>query len=286
MPALREFLRVHRLTLAQRQGRAGRLRVKRPGRPRHPLAIEQGYARDLRALAEQSRMVLQRVLAPRIHDLAVEAGITTIRHDAYAQTLERIMALVRSTHAGLGVAVRVRALAEQYAADVNEYNRRDTLRLISKALGVDVFLEDPKVRDDIEAFVTQNVRLISSIPESYFDRVESDLLRGLRAGTRVEELQDIIEEDYKVPAARAELIARDQVGKFNGQLAQLRQEELGIEEYVWRTVGDERVRDWHRDLDGQTFRWDEPPVTNAKGDRNHPGGDYQCRCTAEPIIRL
>jgi SPP1 gp7 family putative phage head morphogenesis protein len=113
------------------------------------------------------------------------------------------------------------------------------------------------------------------------------MYRGLRAGTRVEEIQAEIEDRFAVPAARAEVIARDQVGKFYGQLAQLRQEELGIESYTWRTVGDERVRDpWHTSLDGKVFRWDDPPVTNRRGERNHPGGDIQCRCTAEPIIVL
>jgi SPP1 gp7 family putative phage head morphogenesis protein len=48
--------------------------------------------------------------------------------------------------------------------------------------------------------------------------------------------------------------------------------------YVWRTVGDERVRLSHAANDGRMFAWDEPPATG------HPGEDFGCRCRAEPYV--
>ena len=47
--------------------------------------------------------------------------------------------------------------------------------------------------------------------------------------------------------------------------------------YIWRTVGDEKVRSSHAVNDGRIFSWDEPPPTG------HPGEDHNCRCFAEPI---
>lgn len=49
------------------------------------------------------------------------------------------------------------------------------------------------------------------------------------------------------------------------------------ERYVWRTVGDSRVRDEHATRDGQIYTWGNPP------EGGHPGEDYNCRCWAEPI---
>ena len=46
--------------------------------------------------------------------------------------------------------------------------------------------------------------------------------------------------------------------------------------YVWRTVGDDKVRSSHAANDGKIFKWDNPPETG------HPGEDHGCRCTAEP----
>jgi len=42
------------------------------------------------------------------------------------------------------------------------------------------------------------------------------------------------------------------------------------------TRGDDKVRPSHAANDGLIFSWDDPPPTG------HPGGDYGCRCTAEP----
>lgn len=47
--------------------------------------------------------------------------------------------------------------------------------------------------------------------------------------------------------------------------------------YIWRTVGDRKVRDEHAARDGQRFYWSAPP------DGEHPSEDYNCRCWAEPL---
>jgi peptidoglycan hydrolase-like protein with peptidoglycan-binding domain len=47
--------------------------------------------------------------------------------------------------------------------------------------------------------------------------------------------------------------------------------------YIWRTVGDNRVRSEHAVRDGKTFSWDNPP------DGGHPGEAPNCRCTAETV---
>lgn len=64
---------------------------------------------------------------------------------------------------------------------------------------------------------------------------------------------------------------------FAGLINQLRQQDLGIERYIWRSRDDAKVRDSHADYDDQVFRWDEPPAGG------HPGHAHNCRCYAEPI---
>ena len=46
--------------------------------------------------------------------------------------------------------------------------------------------------------------------------------------------------------------------------------------YIWHTVGDEKVRDYHAAREGKVFNWYIPPAGG------HPGEDYNCRCWAEP----
>ena len=64
---------------------------------------------------------------------------------------------------------------------------------------------------------------------------------------------------------------------FAGLINQLRQEDLGIERYTWRSQDDAKVRDSHAEHDDQVFRWDSPPAGG------HPGEAHNCRCYAEPI---
>ena len=47
--------------------------------------------------------------------------------------------------------------------------------------------------------------------------------------------------------------------------------------YVWRTLGDDKVRSSHAANNGKLIDWDKPPE-----DIGHPGEDYNCRCIAEP----
>jgi len=64
---------------------------------------------------------------------------------------------------------------------------------------------------------------------------------------------------------------------FAGLINQLRQEDLGIEQYIWRSQDDAKVRDSHAAYDDRVFRWDNPP------EGGHPGEAHNCRCYAEPV---
>ncbi len=66
---------------------------------------------------------------------------------------------------------------------------------------------------------------------------------------------------------------------IDGDLTRERQRGMGLKRYTWRTSQDERVRESHRIKEGKEFDWTKPPA-----DTGHPGQDFQCRCTAEPIF--
>ena len=108
------------------------------------------------------------------------------------------------------------------------------------------------------------------------------------ANMRVDRVEDIaarIREETQATPARAQLLARDQVLKLNNSVTQARHQAAGVTEYIWRTSRDERVRSRHKELEGTQQAYASPPIVDRRtGRRAHPGGDYQCRCTAEPII--
>jgi SPP1 gp7 family putative phage head morphogenesis protein len=152
-----------------------------------------------------------------------------------------------------------------------------------KRLGIDLREEEPKFVELISGWRAANVGRITSLLKAEQEQVLDILSRG--ENKRAEDLAIELAERLDITERKGELLAREQILTLNSQITQERHVAAGIEEYEWVTSGDERVRASHAALDGEVFRWDDPPETNDDGDHNHPGEDYGgCRCIARPIL--
>jgi SPP1 gp7 family putative phage head morphogenesis protein len=80
--------------------------------------------------------------------------------------------------------------------------------------------------------------------------------------------------------AHALLVAEDQINKLNARLSMERQLDAGIESFRWRTKGDGRVRQRHRDLEGTVWTWESGGPAGV----GLPGTPVRCRCSAEAVI--
>lgn len=171
---------------------------------------------------------------------------------------------------------------DDVAAQTDTLSREQWQMQAKAAVGINL-TADPNVSPLLTSFRDQGVGLIRSLGREKIARVRSIL--DDTAGDRVEDIAARIREETQATPARASLIARDQVLKLNNGVTQERHKAAGVTEYVWRTSRDERVRSRHKALEGTTQSYDTPPVVDLRtGRRAHPGGDYSCRCTAEPII--
>ena len=71
------------------------------------------------------------------------------------------------------------------------------------------------------------------------------------------------------------------ISRYAERLNELFQVEgLQIDEYIWRSRDDERVRSAHAANEDQVFSWSDPP------EGGHPGQPWSCRCNAEPVLDL
>jgi len=146
------------------------------------------------------------------------------------------------------------------------------------ALGIDISTLDKGLPTLIGHFAAENVSLIKSLGNKTFDDIEKLATRAVTSGTRHEEMAADMEERFGIAERHARLIARDQIGKLNGQVTRARHKEVGINKFTWRTAGDERVRPEHDDLDGQEFSYDDPPSEGL------PGEPVCCRCGEDPVF--
>lgn len=182
-------------------------------------------------------------------------------------------------------------VATQTAENVNAINAKEWLKTMHKVFGVNIFIQEPWLEPVSKAFVSENVTLIKSLTQDSLKTVKRMVSTGVTNGTSTRDITKQIVNYFSSgelkqaegfglrPVDRARLIARDQVGKLNGQLTQYRQQGIGVEKYIWRDSGDQRVRPRHQELDSQTFSWGDPP------DEGNPGEPIQCRCYGEGLYQ-
>lgn len=152
-----------------------------------------------------------------------------------------------------------------------------------KATGVAIGLSDSLVKKAAAALLREQVDLIKSIPTRMAERAQSLALEAQKTGARASVIAAEIENSTKVAQSRAVLIARTEIAKANATLTQARARSVGATHYVWRTAGDNDVRETHAELDGKVFAFDDPPYIDGEG--NHHAGEFpNCRCYAEPIL--
>jgi SPP1 gp7 family putative phage head morphogenesis protein len=267
-------------------GRSGnRFRGGRAGRkvlPAQPKAIEASYAARLVEVMDSSRRAYAPLLR-ELPDLMASARATRTADGLRADAGEtgRARKLIEEAEASLGRTLDlsgIQRLAERIGMQTSAFNREQVVHVIRAAIGVEPILKDRKLANIVQGFAHENAALIKRIPRALHDDVATMTFRALNSGEHTATLTDAIENRFGVAERHARLIARDQVGRLSGQLTMVRHMDLGINRYVWETVGDERVRDEHAALQGQTFRYDDPP---AEG---NPGDPICCRCFSYPVL--
>jgi len=254
---------------------------------RLPTAIALAYTQHLHGLVDaleaDTRAAFERVgLRWDARSVRADAAADGDGPSLLAGDASKILARLRAAAAERLRAPSVLSVVEGVSAGIVGFTREEFARQMKAALGIDL-TTDPVLTQQRATFRRENLELIRSLTTDHVERVARVLQGG--AGDRVEVLRARIMGETGVVKSRASLIARDQVLKLNADVSHARHQAAGVVEYIWRTSRDERVRPAHRDLDGQRFRYDTPPVVDAKGGRHeNPGGDFQCRCTAEPVL--
>lgn len=250
-----------------------------------PTMIERDYAREIGRLVDRVRLVFADVMrnAP-----ALLEGARRERLDAGEPG--RLRALIEEAKTRLTSAIDLRAieeLARMTARRTELHQKAQLIRQARTALGVDVLFTDRKLAAAMEGFVAENVTLIRTIPIEVATGIEKLITRGASSGMLWRDIAKDVEGQFGMGRQRAQLIARDQVGKFYGQVNETRQKEVGLDDYIWRTARDRRVRGTpggafpnvkhsHYVREGQRFKWSAPPPDG------HPGEPILCRCYAEP----
>lgn len=181
------------------------------------------------------------------------------------------------------------------------FNDKQTQKVMTKILG-QKFLPDESAwfNNLLKNWQTTNFDLIKSLSDEYIKKLNFIVSDGVMSGRTYDKvIEDLMSMNRNLTKSRARLLARDQIGKFNGVLTKKRQLQAGVNMYMWLTAADERVRPTHKRIGGKICQWeddtvykdflDETELWKSRGAAGMyvgiPGSDVQCRCTSMPVMR-
>jgi SPP1 gp7 family putative phage head morphogenesis protein len=190
---------------------------------------------------------------------------------------------------------RFEALAEQWSrrmiVDVVAQSSAQLnlgLKEVADRMAIHSTMATPRMRAVVEASTQACTALIKRIPEKYLGEVQTQVMSAITTGSGLGQLVPYLTKRYKGDARHAHLTALDQIRKASENVNAARLQSLGVEEYVWIHTGGERYpRKLHQSYNGQTFRYDDPPVIDERtGTKGKPGDAIFCRCRARPVVRF
>jgi SPP1 gp7 family putative phage head morphogenesis protein len=264
--------------LENRKSKAVNVKKKKVPKWLFPKNAERYYDGILYLLVKHTKESIKNIVLPKIPILIEQVKIKTPeRNDSVVNSLALLMILSRNDIEKflLWAISEVRPLFYQ----INHFNYLQFQKMNVAVSGNEFMSDEPWLDDQLALFADQNSKLITSMVESEQKRVAGIIERGLQQGSRFSSISKEIEKSFGITRRHATLIARDQTTKLNASLTRLRQEEVGVKEYIWSTANDERVRPTHKANEGKIFKWSKPSKITG-----HPGHDVNCRCVAIPVL--
>lgn len=284
-----------------------RRRLPRQRRNEMPKLIIAEYQRALSLLVESWKEATEKTLFPKLQIIQqiVSYERSPVVYDSWPEDLAAYTDSLIQEYDILS------KQSHELAAGVfnreNGISRTRWYQMAKHVMGVDLIQAEPWIDAEARAFIQNNVTLIKKLSDDTAREIEGIVMNGFRSGKRIETMKKEILGTPLEPGKfskvehRARLIARDQTSKLWGDLTRLRQQDVGVEMYIWRTAKDERVRPTHAALEGKYCRWDDATVYadtlqeamagNWKKRKSsmillHPGEDFQCRCYAEAVFEI
>lgn len=159
---------------------------------------------------------------------------------------------------------------------------------VHSSIGVDV--QDIIKTDGLNGFVNAKAletvgQIIKFKNESIFNYTQN-VTRLMSAGKSLDTLYKEVENISGKNRSKSELVARNELKVFNSQLSDKRALNSGITQAIWRTVGDERTRDCHKQRDGKVYNIDKGLYSSCDGKTLRAGEEINCRCYAEYVVNF
>ena len=173
----------------------------------------------------------------------------------------------------------VNAIMKNLQERVYKNAKQHKIELITPKL--DSFMED-----EIAKRYTENLNFwIKNWTEDQIVKMRNEVSVMANVGKSTKTISDYIQKEFGISQSHAKFLARNESAIATSSYLSAKYEAEGFSSFKWHTIMDGRERDLHKQLNGQIFRFDNPPIIDERtGQKGLPGQTYNCRCTFSPII--
>ena len=266
--------------------------------PKYPVTAEREFKRVLNGYVKLLNGVVKDRLVKIMKEYKDEMD-GNYRSDDTRELSEKVRAEMQAAAEELEQAIAKFGIGKLIAKVANmtvRVSKREWKRIVRDSLGIDIsedYYNGKFYEQALKKWIDENVGLIKSVPSQTLGDMREIILNGFSHGRSIRSITKEIQNVYGLAKSKARLIARDQLSTLYADITEQQQRDAGCDEYKWSSSKDSRVRECHRELDGQILKWDDPPRMwyMTKGGkvytdrRCHPGEDYQCRCVAIPVFK-
>lgn len=236
-----------------------------------PVTREAEFARHLRRRVQAARLIARAELLPELRRRADD-----LRLDNQSAALLQILA--RMTRSWEVLFTLPASIPEQQLLLLDRTLSAGIRRQLVRAGVQNLAPPEPLAIDLYDRLTRDAQARFRGVGQSLGDDLARSILEGIDAGRSGREIGESIEERFSVAQGRAQFLARDLLGTGQAEITRARHLEAGVTEFRWLTARDGKVRPEHKLLEGQVYRYAEPPTEGL------PGAPYGCRCTAVPVV--
>lgn len=261
--------------------------------PQSPRSVENKFARDVgdmialmaRLYKKQAIEALNATTINKFAD-ALPSEFADAQQGNYAKIFLKLSAAVQRKILKRFTNTRVDAMVNKRLSEADKSNKDRLYSKIESAIGVSAkeLAATEGMKATRNALNAETAQWIKKTRDETLEYFTANTLRAMTLGqgldTIMEEFDGMVEERK----GHARFVARNQINNYNSIMTKTRAVEIGVTRGIWRTQGDDIVRESHADRDGKEFDLNKGCYSSKDGLHLLPGVDYNCRCDYELII--
>lgn len=247
-------------------------------------SVEADYRIQLNSLIRLVAKEVKTELMPEIKRLKPE-----YQADSWIDDITRVIDNLVNRFTNQAMLEQFKRIARRTVSMQEAKSTASFVRSVNRAVGVDInyMMNQEGIQNLFELSVMENVDLIKSIPQKYFDDLRFIITDGMSKGYAPSKIAADIQKKTQATQKRAAFIARDQVAKINSDITRQRMKQTGAKLFRWSTSKDERVGSDHRKAANRITKYGKGIYTLKDGaPEGFPGNATRpnCRCTMILLI--